>query len=256
MQSRIGVDTPAQQVSRQTPDPAADWVPRLMAARARVLMQPDPQVLAVWLAQAKDEAFPKQSDAQQAGILYGATLAAMQLRDWPLAVGLFARLHARCRDNPAAWEQTRWLGAELALAVGDTARARALLAAPADARAVPARPQVLLGAQALIRAGQAAQAIGDLRTWQVDHPRDTAAWRLLSQAHAALGNQVAAVRAEGEISALQQDATAALDRMRAAQDLARAGKWGPKGPDYVEASILDSRTRELGALARQQALER
>ena len=256
MQSRIGVDTPAQHVSRQTPDPAADWVPRLMAARARVLMQPDPQVLAVWLAQAKDEAFQKQSDAQQAGILYGATLAAMQLRDWPLAVGLFARLHARCRDNPAAWEQARWLGAELALAVGDTARARALLAAPADARAVPARPQVLLGAQALIRAAQPAQAIGDLRAWLVDHPRDTAAWRLLSQAHAALGNQVAAVRAEGEISALQQDATAALDRMRAAQDLARAGKWGPKGPDYVEASILDSRTRELGVLARQQALER
>ena len=121
---------------------------------------------------------------------------------------------------------------------------------------MPARPQVLLGAQALIRAAQPAQAIGDLRAWLVDHPRDTAAWRLLSQAHAALGNQVAAVRAEGEISALQQDATAALDRMRAAQDLARAGKWGPKGPDYVEASILDSRTRELGVLARQQALER
>jgi predicted Zn-dependent protease len=115
---------------------------------------------------------------------------------------------------------------------------------------------VLLSAQALIRAAQAAQAVGDLRVWLVDHPRDTAAWRLLSQAHAALGNQVAAVRAEGEISALEQDATAALDRMRAAQDLARAGKWGPKGPDYVEASILDTRTRELGVLARQQALER
>ena len=256
MQSRIGVDTPAQYVSRQTPDPATDWVPRLMAARARVLMQPDPQVLAVWIAQAKDGALQKQTEAQQAGVLYGATLSAMQLRDWPLASGLFARLVEHCRGNPAAWEETRWLGAELALAVGDTARARSLLAAPALTRARPARPQVLLQAQALIRAAQAAQALGDLRAWLVDYPRDTAAWRLLSQAHAALGNQVAAVRAEGEISALEQDATAALDRMRAAQDLARAGKWGPAGPDYVEASILDTRTRELGVLARQQALER
>jgi predicted Zn-dependent protease len=115
---------------------------------------------------------------------------------------------------------------------------------------------VLFQAQALIRSAQAAQALGDLRAWLVDHPRDTAAWRLVSQAHAALGNQVAAVRAEGEISAIEQDAVAALDRMRAAQDLARAGKWGPAGPDYVEASILDTRTRELGVLARQQALER
>ncbi len=256
MQSRIGVDTPAQYISRLTPDPGADWVPRLMAARARVLMQPDPQVLAVWLAQAKDEAFQKQPDAQQAGILYGATLSAMQLRDWPLAVSLFARLYERCRANPAAWEQARLLGAELALTVGDTARARSLLDAATGVRTVSARTHVLLSAQALIRAAKAAQALGDLRAWLVDHPHDTVAWRLVSQAHAALGNQVAAVRAEGEISALEQDAVAALDRMRAAQDLARAGKWGPGGPDYVEASILDSRTRELGALARQQALER
>ena len=256
MQSRIGIDAPAQQISRQTPDPAADWVPSLMAARARVLMQPDPQVLAVWFAQAKEEALQKQSEPQQAGVLYGATLAAMQVRDWPQAVALFPRLYERCRGNPAAWEQARWLGVELALAVGDTARARSLLAAPAGTRTLPARPQALLSAQTLIRAGQAAQALGDLRAWLVDHPRDTQAWRQLSQAHTALGNQVAAVRAEGEISALEQDAVAALDRMRAAQDLARAGKWGPKGPDYVEASILDSRTRELGVLARQQALER
>ena len=96
----------------------------------------------------------------------------------------------------------------------------------------------------------------DARNWLADHPRDTVAWRVLSQAYAALGNQVAAVRAEAEISALEQDPAAALDRMRAAQDLARAGKWGPNGPDYVEASIVDSRARTLAALARQQALER
>ena len=256
MQSRIGVDAPSEQRSRQTPDPQADWVPRLMSARARVLSQADAQVLAVWFAQARDAALATQPESQQAAVLYGATLAAMQVRDWPLAVGLYPRLVERCRANPAALEQAYWLGAELGLAVGDPARALALLAQPSATRTTHARTQVLLGAQARSRSGAPTQAVADMRSWLVDHPRDTAAWRVLSQAYAALGNQVAAVRAEAEISALEQDPAAALDRMRAAQDLARAGKWGPRGPDQVEASIVDSRVRELAVLARQQALER
>ena len=256
MQSRIGVDAPVQHASRQTPDPSADWVPRLMSARARVLAQPDPQVLAVWFAQARDEGLAAQPDAQQAVVLYGATLAAMQVRDWPLAVSAFGRLMERCRGNATALEQARSLGAELALAVGDSGRALSLLAVPPGIPAAPVRAQVLLAAQARIRSGAPAVVVSDLRLWLADHPRDVAAWRGLSQAYAAMGNQVAAVRAEGEISALEQDPAAALDRMRAAQDLARAGKWGPKGPDYVEAAIVDSRARALTTLARQQALER
>jgi hypothetical protein len=144
----------------------------------------------------------------------------------------------------------------LALAVGDSGRALSLLAVPPGIPAAPERTQVLLAAQARIRSGAPAVVVSDLRLWLADHPRDVAAWRGLSQAYAAMGNQVAAVRAEGEISALEQDPAAALDRMRAAQDLARAGKWGPKGPDYVEAAIVDSRARALATLARQQALER
>lgn len=256
MQSRIGVDAPVQHASRQTPDPAEDWVPRLMSARAKVLAQSDPQVLAVWFAQARDAGLAAQPSVQQAVVLYGATLAAMQVRDWSLAVSAFGRLFERCRGNPAALEQARWLGAELALAVGDTARALSLLAVPPAAGKSPSRTQVLLTARARIRSGASALVVGDLRMWLADHPRDAGAWRLVSQAYAALGNQVASVRAEGEISALEQDPAAALDRMHAAQDLARAGKWGPAGPDYVEASIVDSRARTLAALARQQALER
>lgn len=256
MQSRIGVDAPVQHTSRQTPDPAEDWVPRLMSARARVLAQPDPQALAVWFAHARDEGLASQPLAQQAVVLYGATLAAMQVRDWPRAVSTFGRLYERCRGNPAALEQARWLGAELALAVGDTARALSLLAVPQATGMSPSRTQVLLTAQARIRSGASAQVVGDLRLWLAGHPRDAGAWRLVSQAYAALGNQVASVRAEGEISALEQDSAGALDRMLAAQDLARAGKWGPNGPDYVEASIVDSRARTLAALVRQQALER
>lgn len=256
MQARIGVDAPVQHASRQTPDPAQDWVPRLMAARAKVLAQPDPQVLAVWFAQARDLDGANLPDAQQAMVLYGATLAAMQLRDWPLADKVFRRLLEYCRSNPAALQQARWLGAELALAQADTARALSLLAQPPAFGTMPPRAQMLLSAQARIRSGAPAQVVSDLRLWLADHPRDAGAWRGLAQAYAAMGNQVAAVRAEGEISALEQDPAAALDRMRAAQDLVRAGKWGPQGPDYMEASIVDSRARTLAALARQQALER
>jgi hypothetical protein len=51
----------------------------------------------------------------------------------------------------------------------------------------------------------------------------------------------------------QLDYTAALDRFKAAQDLVRKG---PAGGDYIEASIIDTRARQVESLLREQALER
>jgi hypothetical protein len=50
------------------------------------------------------------------------------------------------------------------------------------------------------------------------------------------------------------DWQAALDRFRAAQEISR--KPGPAGRDYIEASIIDARAREMTSLLREQALER
>jgi predicted Zn-dependent protease len=84
------------------------------------------------------------------------------------------------------------------------------------------------------------QSVESLQTWVAEHPRDVLAWTLLSQSADPLGLKLRAIRAEAEAHAAQGDLVGAIDRMRAGQKLTRAGKL-----DFVEASIIDSRLREL-----------
>jgi predicted Zn-dependent protease len=101
----------------------------------------------------------------------------------------------------------------------------------------------------------AARAATALYLWTVDHPRDLGAWRALGAAYEAQGRLVAAIRAQAQADGLQYDWTAALGRLRAAQDLVRKGQWGPHGPDHIEASIVDTRAREIVQLIREQATQ-
>jgi len=74
----------------------------------------------------------------------------------------------------------------------------------------------------------------------------------LSAAYAAQGLSLRAVRAEAEAQAAHLDYAAAQNRLKAAQDQVRKGL----GVDHFEASIIDTRSREIGLLLREQALER
>ncbi len=98
-----------------------------------------------------------------------------------------------------------------------------------------------------------------LQTWVSVYARDAQAWTQLSSVQSALGQPVQAARSSAESRAAQLDYPAALDRMRAAQQLQRQNPQRG-GNDYIEASIVDQRTRELQAqvteLAREKALER
>ena len=60
------------------------------------------------------------------------------------------------------------------------------------------------------------------------------------------------MRADAEARVAQLDYQAALDRLRAAQDMMRKGE----GNDYIEASIIDTRARQVASLLREQSLER
>ncbi len=129
-------------------------------------------------------------------------------------------------------------GPEIAAAVaalGD-GRSRPMLLARADAaigRAAAHDPS----------AGPALQvAVESLQTWVAEHPRDVLAWTLLAQCAEPLGQRLRAIRAEAEAHAAQGDLLGAIDRLRAGQKLTRTGKL-----DFVEASIIDSRLRELQA---------
>ncbi|MEK9803965.1 MAG: peptidase M48, partial [Curvibacter sp.] len=78
------------------------------------------------------------------------------------------------------------------------------------------------------------------------------AWQQLATAYTAQGQTLRAVRAEAEVHAARLDYAAARDRLKAAQEMVRQGP----GADHIEASIIDTRSRQLESLLREQALER
>ncbi len=90
------------------------------------------------------------------------------------------------------------------------------------------------------------QSVESLQTWVAEHPRDVTAWTLLAQCAEPLGLKLRAIRAEAEAHAAQGDLVGAIDRLRAGQKLTRTGRL-----DFIEASIIDSRLRELEAERRE-----
>ena len=223
----------------------------MLAARARVLSNPGVDVLRQWQAEPQGVGFSALPPARQAAVLYAAVLAASQLREAAAARVLLPRLQQAVQGDALAVRQVGLLAAEVELAAGDAARALALV--PAG----PGRPELLLRAQALLRSPAPAQAApdmaGKLQTWVALHPRDAGAWQLLASVWQAQGQVLRAVRAEAEAHAARYDYAAAVDRLRAGQDLARQSRTAA---DHVEASIIDTRLRAVESLLREQTAER
>lgn len=218
----------------------------IAAARARVLSNPGVDSLRAAVTEADSPSLASLPRARQVGALYAAALAASRLREPATAARALARLEAAVADDAPAQRLARLLGAEIGLAQGDGARALRL----ADGRG---RPELLYSAQAQVQGGQSRDAAQRLQTWVANNSRDAAAWQLLATALNAQGQPVRAVRAEAEARVAQLDYRAALDRFKAAQDLVRRNTGGT---DHIEASIIDTRARQVESLLREQALER
>jgi predicted Zn-dependent protease len=75
---------------------------------------------------------------------------------------------------------------------------------------------------------------------------------MLAVAYGQQNQSVRAIRADAESRVAQRDYQGALDRLRAAQGLMRSQ---PGSADYVEASIIDTRTRQVDSLVKAQALQ-
>ena len=256
MQSRLRA---AQTGALGAAPPVGKLEHALIAARARVLSYSSVDDLHGWAALTSSADFSTQDPARQAASLYGAGLAALKLRNFSAGLKLQAHLAGITRADPPAARLTRLLGAELALASGNARQAVLLLgaAAPGDdgAAATSRRPEALLASQAQLGAGQAPIATERLQTWVAAHPRDAAAWQLLSSAYAAQGQLVRAVRADAESRVALMDYGAALDRFKAAQGLAR--EMANQGSaDHIEASIIDTRARQVALLLKEQAVQR
>ena len=237
-----------QQLAARSAPPVPDIVHAMMVGRSKVLSNPGVDGLRSLLTEA--ESPPAGANrARQAGALYAAALASGKLRDAGAAQKYAGRLTSLVAGDAPASRQAALLAAELALQAGDTSRAAALAQAPADAR-----PEVILSSQARNASGKAADTAQRLQTWVALHPRDAQAWQLLAGAYAAQGQSLRAIRAEAEAQAAHLDYQAAMDRFKAAQDLARSSRAG--GADHIEASIIDTRARQVELLLREQALER
>ena len=235
--------------SRPAAAPAPDLVHAMMVGRARVLSNPGVDVLRGYVNDSQADAPTQPASARQVTALYAAALASARLRDYPAARKLAGTLADLVRGDAEADRLASLLAAEIALEAGAPAQALALADTPAAAR-----PEMLLAAQARIARGRSAEATERLQTWVALHPRDAQAWQLLARAHAAQGQQLRAIRAEAEAQVAHLDYEAALDRFKAAQELARRGTRAPG--DHVEASIIDSRARQVESLLREQALQR
>lgn len=226
---------------------AASLLHALMAARARALSAAGVDALRALAGE--PAGLPADAPrARRAAVLYAASLAASRLRDSGQAVLHAQRLAALVGDDAPAARQARLLAAEVALAGGRIDSVAALVDGAARAR-----PEVLLWAQARQAAGQPGEVAQRLQSWVALHPRDAAAWQLLSAAYRAQGQSLRAIRADAEAQVAQLDYQAALDRLKAAQEAARRGA---AAGDHIEASIVDTRTREVESLLREQSLER
>ncbi len=229
----------------------------MISARARVLTRPGVDQLRLWVDAAGSGEFDRSAPAQQAGMLYTAALSAAQLRDFDAARTLAARLVTRTNGDAAAARLARLLSAEVELAAGTPARATPWI----DAKSKERPEQFQAGQWAVATrqsAAQLAPIVQGLRDRVARDPRDAGAWRMLATLFNAQNEPLRAVRAEAEANVAQLDYAAARDRFKAAQDLARQmseGKGGLPPLDHYEASIIDTRAREVDAQLRQQALD-
>ena len=260
-QARVQLASAARPLpNKQAAESQAQLLHVMMAARARILAVPGVDVLADAQRRAVVASLAPQpgsgttatalldASIRDAGVLYGGVFAATQLRDFAAARTLLARLAPLSADMGSAGKAVQLLSIEVDLLAGKVPA----VAATADIAKAGSRAELLLLAKALTGANRAPEVSQALQVWVAGHPGDALAWQLLAQSSGQQGQGVRAIRADAESRAAQLDYGAALDRFKAAQGLMRSR---PGSADYVEGSIIDTRTRQIESILKEQALQ-
>jgi len=199
MKSRIPEVSPAQDV--------ANLEHAIVSARARLLSNASVDGLRSWYAEAAPARLEKLSLVQRVASLYGASLAAVRLREFDKAHTYAEALKPLVAGQAPAVTQWRYLLAETYMAQGKLELALQMVGTVP----VPTtRAALLLWASAQVATGQAGRAGDALQLWVTEHALDAAAWQQLALARAAQGRTVAAVRAEAEVNIAQLDYAAAV----------------------------------------------
>nr|WP_315464481.1 M48 family metalloprotease [uncultured Rhodoferax sp.] len=222
----------------------------MVSARARLLANASVDSLRNWYAEAEPALQAKQTRLQRAAALYGATLAAIKLREFTKANVYATELAGMLGTDESAGRQWRYLRAELAVA---EAKPELALRTLGYASAPKARGDLLAWVSLQVATGQAGVAADAAQLWLMEHPLDASMWQQLARARASQGRMVASVRAEAEVSMARLDYVAAVSRLQAAQALSTSSA---QDADHIEASIVEARLRQVEQLLREAALER
>ena len=217
----------------------------MMAARAKVVADPGVDALRAMLAEAQRVA---GQGTDNAGALYAGALAAAKLREFATAQALAEKVVATIQDNPQAQSTAVLLQIEVDLLSSRVPPSFKTI----DLSNTKVRAELLMQSRALLAAGKPQDVSGRLSTWVTDHPKDSSAWQLLAVAYGNQGQTVRAIRADAESHAARLDYPAALDRLKAAQNIMRSN---PASADFMEGSIIDTRTRQIDSLVKEQALQ-
>ena len=247
-----------QALAGAQPVPPAPLLHSLMQGRARVLMDGSAQGLRKLQGLDARATMAQLPLGDRLGGLYAAALASIRLREFDraerssLAAAALLAASAQASNAPARLALAR-LNLQLALSRKDAQAATAALAeaTPADGSRASL---LLLTDWALIEGGDAALRRSDaaLQTRLADHRDDATAWQALSQVLARRGLALRAVRAEAESQAALGNLRGAIDRLRAGQALVRRGG---ADIDFIEASVIDARLRDLLSQRRQLLAE-
>ncbi len=222
-----------------------------MAARAKVVADPGVDVLRVVLQDAMRANESTGNAASRVGALYGGALAAAKLRDFASAKTLTNKLVTAAAGNQALMRASSLLEIEIDLLANRVPAAAAIdLNQPGNQ--TQGRADLLLQSRALLAAGRANDVSSRLSTWVANNPKDSTAWQLLATAYGNQNLTVRAIRADAESQVARLDYPAALDRLKAAQNMMRSN---PASGDFMESSIIDTRTRQVELLVREQAAQ-
>ena len=238
-------EAPPADASSQLATRNARVLHSMMAARARVLA--DPGVDALRAMQAEALGVGAQT-TNPSGTLYAGALASAKLREFAAAQSLAEKVMATTQGNPQAQTAAVLLGIEVNLIAGRVPPSFQTI----DISKTAQRAELLTKSRALLAAGKPQEVSSRLSTWVTDQPRDSGAWQLLALAYGNQGQTVRAIRADAESHAAQLDYPAALERLKAAQNMMRSN---PASADFMEGSIIDTRTRQIDSLVKQQALQ-
>ena len=237
-----------QQLNVSQPKPLPDMAHAMMAARARVLSQSSPDALKAWI-QGPASLPVSASPADQAAALYAATLSHVLLRDAAATQRSLQALNALLQSqrhlpsHAAAQRVLRLLQAEVAERQENPALAVQVLTQETSGQRFR-RPELMVLAQVLQRLPDHALmplVKTQLREMVHQTPLDAQAWDRLSGLLSVQGQALAALRAAGEAQSARLDWPGAVDRFRAAQELAVKGRLQPD--EHIEASIVDVRLR-------------